>query len=121
MAANRIENFVVTCHQQQDLSGSDELKVSIITPRAELQICTIPIKTGESRSMDEFIYKEDSRRLISNGDYIQVKEKDMLDADDIILRYQVRDAGSEYVAAKNNDAGNTFSYSFQIEISAGPD
>jgi hypothetical protein len=116
MSANSIYKFIITCNQQQDTTGNDDLVVSTVTANGDITICTIPIQTGEVKSMDDFVSPEDSRRLISDGDYIRVHERDLFDADDSILTYQVQGPGQDFRVAESTDTGNSYSYLFQIEI-----
>ena len=116
MSANSIFKFLVTCNQQQDTTGRDDLVISTVTANGNITICTIPVQTGEVKSMDDYVSSEDSRRLISDGDYIQVREHDFLDADDPLFTYQVQGTGQDFKVVESSEVGNSYNYLFQIEI-----
>ncbi len=116
MPATSIYRFIITCNQQQDLTGNDDLVISTVTANGNMTICTIPIQSGEVKSMDDYVSSEDSRRLISDGDYIQVREQDLLDSDDTLFTYRVPGPGQDFKVVESTDTGNSYNYLFQIEI-----
>jgi hypothetical protein len=115
---NFITKVVIQCNQQQDATGSDDIKV--IRNNSDV-LGSVTIQSGQTqtilpgRSISNSI--DEQGFLIDPGDSIKVFESDLFDADDLLLDYIVAaddiSNGSVTLSDSADDADYNFTFFFQ--------
>jgi hypothetical protein len=109
---NFIEKIVVTCNEQEDYTGSDDLTFYI--NGALLGYASIV--TGQTKSFDagSAISAFRDGIIIAEGDRLQVWEHDLIDSSELLLDYTVTDADISNGSVSLIDICDSADYVFDI-------